>query len=82
MLPNDSVLLKNQSTIKYLIYCFNADGKPSERLNDVHGSLKLYHAVSTTYVTHAFTLFSDTVTNHDAGAFPNHFVSLYAAVGA
>jgi hypothetical protein len=76
VLPNDSVLLKNHSTIKYPIYCFNADGTPNERSNDVHGSQKVYHVVSTTYATHAYTLFDESVTNYGAGAFPNHLVSL------
>jgi hypothetical protein len=82
VLPNDSVLLKNHWTTKYSVYCFNADGKPNKRSNDVHGSPKVYHAVLMSYATHAFTLFSETVTNYDGGAFPNHLVSLYAAVGA
>jgi hypothetical protein len=62
--------------------CFNAGGKPDERSNDVHGSPKVYYAVSTTYAIHAFTLFNESVTKYGTRAFPNHLVSLYAAVGA
>jgi hypothetical protein len=43
--------------------CFNADNEPNERWDDFHGSPKVHHAVSTTYATHAFTLFSESVTN-------------------